>query len=143
MTIIELPDREIMEDADALEAWSMNQFRCAACYKTHVEASALDLAGLSTHHIVKRSRRLCHLPWNLLRLCMRCHECAEGSTMEDAPPLSFEACLGIKSEGLLDEWRPDMLAELWGYKLPEIEKLPEFFQLERNRRERLVPWRSL
>lgn len=140
--MIELPDREIMEDESALEAWSSLQYRCAFCWKTQREAF-YDIVGLSTHHMVKRSRRLCHLPWNLLRACWRCHECAEGSTIEDAPPLSFAACLGVKREGPLEDWNPDLLAELWGYKLPEIEPLPQFFVIERNRRERFIPWQSL
>lgn len=145
-----LPDREVMEDEETYGEWSASQYRCHVCWKDHREASFADVVGLSTHHLVKRSRRLCHLPWNLLRCCMICHELAEGAYMPDPaapglylPRLTFAICLGVKRELDAGEWRADLLEELYGARLPEIEPLPDYFVRQRERREPITPWRLL
>jgi hypothetical protein len=140
--MIELPSREEMESIETYEEWSSGQDRCAACYKKHDEAF-WDIVGLSTHHLVKRSRRLCHLPWNLLRLCMRCHELAELTRIGGLSPITFAIALTIKQEGLAEEWRPDMLEELYGARLPDLEPLPFWLIRERERREPIPSWRLL
>jgi hypothetical protein len=93
--------------------------------------------GLQNHHLVKRSRRLCHLPWNVLRLCSRCHDLAEGLTIRvdgvPLPKLSLGACLEIKRTIDPGCWRPELLRLLNGRELPDLEKLPVWFAVQRER----------
>lgn len=57
--------------------WSRrHNARCMACHITAGKAEFHRWPGLQTHHIVKPGRS--HESANLIRLCQRCHELAEG-----------------------------------------------------------------
>lgn len=90
--------------------------------------------GLSRHHLVKFRRS--DEATNLLVLCNRDHQLAEGILLRDPstglllPKLTLGMCLSIKkarSPELLDL---DRLAELYGQALPDFEPIPEFIERE-------------
>lgn len=145
MTLI-LPSRhELAGDAASLEmqAWSEQHDFCMACW---VQARWVWM-GCQTHHLVKRSRRVCHLAWNLLRLCERCHRLAEGERVrqgsEILPTLSFGVCLGLKQENDMENWQPELLELLFGRRLPAQEKLPHALVELRHRNRPFIDWREL
>ena len=136
------------QNDDALSAWSQTKPECAACWIGHREAESNGIAGLSSHHLIKRSRIRCDRPWNLLRLCERCHRLAEGECIRVngivLPVLTEGHCLWLKLTSDPDEWRPKLLAKLKApMKLEGLLPPPEFLVRERQRRRPLVDWREL
>lgn len=150
------------EECDALFEWSLEDHpsrdECACCWIPARQAAFHRWPGLQAHHLVKRSRRVCHERWNLLRLCRRCHDLAELHQIRECgvllPKLAFGICLTLKREQAIadarrlgtdeyGEWQPRLLAELYGRTLPDLEPLPQVFADERCRWKPFVPWRYL
>lgn len=136
------------ENDDAIRDWASGKTACAACWIDYVEAERSGFLGLQAHHIIKRSRVRCDRPWNLLRLCERCHRLAEGECIRVdgivLPVLTEGHCLWLKLTADPDEWRPKMLAKLKApVKLEGLLPLPIVLLRERQRRRPLVNWRDL
>lgn len=129
--------------------WSAARAFCYAC------GGPGDFRGLQTHHIVKQGRS--HEACNLVRLCARCHELAEGLDVRGPaktvylrrgrrvieerglgdllPKLTIGMCLTLKAMHDPDEVDLSRLQELRGSRLPDPEPVPEFFtrEYQRNR----------
>lgn len=65
------------KDQRFYKSWSESRTSCAACGISKVSAEKYRWPGLETHHIVKPGRS--HEACNLIRLCRRCHQLAEGN----------------------------------------------------------------
>ena len=136
--------RGIVGESDALlETFAAAHPRCACCWITHREAEATGFLGLQTHHLVKRSRCRCDAHWNLLRLCERCHRCAEGERVEGSSVLTMGSALWLKFCADPAGWRPRLLAEIYGRRLPDLEATPRWAIRERERRQPVNDWRNL
>lgn len=113
-----LPARDELENRRHLVDYAATIERCACCGINQRQAQRHRWPGLQVHHIVKRSRRLCHLAANLLCLCERCHRLAEGERVRVdgalLPTLSFAHCLWLKREAEPATWRPRLIAALLG-----------------------------
>lgn len=136
------------ENDDAIRRWAATKFRCAACWVDHRTAERMNLTGLQSHHIIKRSRIRCDRPWNLLRLCERCHRLAEGECIREGgvvwPVLTEGHCLWLKFLADPQEWRPRLLAELkTPTRLDGLLPVPERLLNERRQRRPLMDWRDL
>lgn len=136
------------ENDDAIREWASTKTACSACWIDHVEAERYGFLGLQSHHVIRRSRIRCDRPWNLLRLCERCHRLAEGECIRVdgvvLPVLTEGHCLWLKLTADPDEWRPKMLAKLKApVKLEGLLPVPVFFIRERQRRRPMVDWRDL
>lgn len=135
-------------DLSLLVAWSLTQTRCACCWIGQREAAFHRWPGLQTHHLVKRSRRVCHEPWNLLRLCERCHRLAEGERVRGSdgqllPVLTFGHTLWLKCAADPMAFRPDELRRSYGRGLPEMLPVPAVFVRERQRWRPVMDWRDV
>ncbi len=124
-------------DESPLVLWGLEHDRCMCCFASAERAAFEFWPGLQTHHLVKRSRRRCDEPWNLLRLCQRCHDLAELHTYRErgivVPKLPFEICLWVKRDQDYSSWSPLRLGEIYGRQLPRPTPLPEYFVRERER----------
>jgi len=121
--------------------WAKRHDFCQACGLS-IEAASLQIQGLTRHHMVRTGRA--HEGCNLLMLCHRDHDLAEGLTIRERgavlPKLTLGRCLTLKRYRELSEWNPDRLRELRLSNLPDLEPVPAF--LEREFRSR-VPDKSL
>lgn len=131
-----------------LVQWSYLHSLCMSCLVDQQRAEFLFWPGLETHHMVKRSRFVCHEAWNLLRLCSRCHQLFEGHTIrhesgEEYPRLEFGHALWMKREHDDRFWSPLRLAMIYDRPLPALEPPPPLIQRERERNQSLIPWRNL
>lgn len=105
------------KDESAYRAWGARRHYCYHCGTPR---------NLTTHHIVKQGRS--HDAANLVRLCIECHNLAEGLTVRDSrgevrPKLTLGKCLALKSMYDPDEYDPVRLQELRGSRLPDPEPL--------------------
>lgn len=110
--------------------WAFQHSHCQACGVS--EHQAVRLNGgvpLSTHHLiggVGRSHEAC----NLIRLCLTCHDLAEGKERVDSSgvrrsPLSTGQMLALKLDREPEEFNLARLAELAGHAV-EVEQVPEW-----------------
>lgn len=71
---------------------------------------------------------------NLLMLCGRDHDLAEGRSVRRngvlMPRLTLGVCLSLKRLHEPEEWDPERLARLLGENLPDLEPIPEFLFVE-------------
>lgn len=133
--------RGVVKDKDFYAAWNAAHDYCHCCgIAQHLAPSDYGGVGISTHHVVKsgRSDEAC----NLLRLCGRCHDLAEGHTIRRPdrttwPKLSLAVCLSIKLVRDPDDFDPVRLAALFGRRLPDALPIPDVFE-ESYRARR--PW---
>lgn len=127
------PKVGFVKDPAFYAAWAQAHRKCHACGIPTSKAKSMRWPGLSTHHIIKpgRSDEAC----NLLRLCQRDHDLAEGRSIRVngnlLPKLSIGICLSLKKECSPGEWDPERLAWLFGKSLPDLEPIPSFLLLER------------
>ncbi len=139
---------EIDETAgEAMKAWAERKPRCACCWIGHAEAERVRWPGIQVHHIIKRSRHRCDEPWNLLRLCERCHRLAEGEKVRERgmllPRIELGVTLWLKFVEDRREWNPAGLESIYHRRLPPLLGVPEEFLAERSRRQRFTDWRDL
>jgi hypothetical protein len=139
---------EAYEDSAAIVAWSATKLFCACCWIDHATAERTQLVGLAAHHVIKRSRIRCDRPWNLLRLCERCHRLAEGECIrvngEPLPTLTEGHCLWLKLETDRDEWQPKRLERLKApTRLADLLPVPRVFLRERAIYRPTIDWRDL
>ena len=127
-----------IKDAKFYAAWNAAHDYCQACgVPAHLAANQPHCAGvpLSTHHIVKFCRS--DEATNLLRLCYRCHQLAEGANLrvdgDLLPKLKLPVCLTIKQARDPEVLNLERLAELFGRTLPDAEPIPEFIELSYRR----------
>jgi hypothetical protein len=105
---------------------------CQACGIPCVQAVRQRWPGLSRHHLVKagRSDEDC----NLLVLCQRCHDLAEGLRIRVAgallPNLPLAVCLAIKQVRDPAAFDAVRLAVLRGRPLPDPLPIPAFIETE-------------
>lgn len=122
----------------ALHAWVQEHESCAACWwNPNLHRTDEYRTRVDVHHLIKQDRS--HEPCNLLRLCNKCHDLAEGHTIREngiaLPKLTLGMCLWLKVECDSENWNPGRLLELWHRaSLPELEPVPEVFLRERQRR---------
>lgn len=106
-----------VDDPAGYKEWAQAQTSCHCCGIN---------AGLTTHHIVKPGRS--DEPCNLLRLCMRCHDLAEGRSIRQGgkllPKLTLAHCLWLKREREPESYDRPRLARLYHRKLPRAAKPP-------------------
>lgn len=93
--------------------------------------------GLSTHHITKAGR--VHTPTNLIRLCQRCHDCAEGldtpiwlpdGTKFYMPKLTVGQVMWLKRHREPGQWDGIRMRELHMRPLPDLVPVPVVFLAE-------------
>jgi hypothetical protein len=117
--------------------WALEHRRCMACGVPYYHAAKQNHGvGLTRHHVVKFRRS--DEPCNLLTLCGRDHDLAEGRQVrvpggdgsEIYPALTLGVCLTLKTVRDPENWDPGRLAELFGRALPGREPIPEFLQRE-------------
>lgn len=106
------------KEPEVLAHFARTHPRCQACGTRH---------GLQIHHIVKQGRA--HEPTNLLRLCLRCHNLAEGLDVRGRdgrllPKLMIGHCLWLKREQDPRDYDPVRLQELRACRLPDPERPP-------------------
>jgi hypothetical protein len=132
---------------EAMKLWAGLSPRCACCWIDHRKAERERWPGIQVHHIIKRSRHRCDEPWNLLRLCERCHRLAEGETIRDRgvvlPKLSLGHTLWLKFVADPHEWEPEKMAAIYHRELPPLLGLPDAFQAERYSHKPMIDWRDL
>lgn len=138
---LERPGRTFpVDDPEGYRLWASERQWCHCC-GIDADLAVFAYAGipLSTHHIVKagRSDEAC----NLLRLCGRCHDLAEGRNLRVAsvllPHLTIAVCLTIKATRDAEAHDPARLAVLFGRRLPDPEPIPPVFEWEFRKRR---PW---
>lgn len=131
-----------VDDPAMYKQWAVDHPYCMACGVSAREAPFAPNCGgigLSTHHIIKpgRSDEKC----NLLRLCKRDHDLAEGMRIrvrgELLPVLTIGVCLTLKKVRDPGDWNPERLTELFRQTLPEMEAIPDVIQADWKRRH---PW---
>lgn len=121
-----------VKDPKFYKKWAEDHPRCQCCGIGETAARRRDGGvPISTHHIVKfkRSDEAC----NLLRLCNRCHQLAEGIRQVEGdllPKLTLGVCLTIKMMRDAEAYDPERLAQLRGCALPDPEPIPDFLQAE-------------
>lgn len=133
------------------ERWSACHNRCQVCGVSAAFARHNRWPGLSTHHIVKAGRF--HEATNLIRLCQRCHDLAEGldtpvwlPTKFYYPKLTLPHILWVKRDRDPDDFDPSRLAQILMRPLPEPQEPPGVFRAEYALRttgvkpERLDEW---
>ena len=110
------------------KAWGRRHDYCQACGQPEGRVC------LETHHLIKSGRA--HEGCNLLRVCRRCHNLAEGLDVREGgvilPKLSLGASLTLKRFREPEEWNPDRLRELRLSNIPDLEPVP--FHFERDYR---------
>lgn len=131
--------------------WCAVRRECQVCGIGDREAQFKRFPGLSTHHVVKAGRK--HEATNLIRLCQRCHDLAEGidvpvwvplttdpPTLSDGtaqtrkvyyPKLRLPHVLFAKRYVEPEDYLPHRLAEILMRPLPEPEEPPAVFRVER------------
>lgn len=126
-------DPVLYADWAALRPW------CQACGIGSREAVRLRWPGLSRHHVVKAGRS--DEPTNLLMLCRRCHDLAEGLSVREhdvlLPTLRLGVCLTLKALRDPQEYDPERLARLLHRPLPPLLPVPRAIASEYHRRR---PW---
>lgn len=123
-----------IDDDEWYAEWNRAHTFCHCCGIPASVASRERWPGLSTHHIVKqgRSDEAC----NLIRLCQRCHDLAEGHSIRDTrtgelfPTLPLAVCLTIKRLREPDDYDEARLLRLRGRPLPDPIPLPDVFAEE-------------
>lgn len=128
-----MPNTKAIKDKDFYSDWAVEHDFCQCCGIHRLKAQFERWPGLSTHHMVKpgRSDERC----NLLRLCERCHACAEMETRVDGkgqklPYLPLGVCLTIKQLREPEDVDLERLEYLYGQKLPVLEPYPQVYQDE-------------
>ena len=106
---------------------------CQACGVSSQSAPFAPHCGgvpLSRHHIVKFKRSDDRT--NILVLCHRDHQLAEGASIRDPrtrlllPRLTLGICLSLKKLRDPREYDEARLTELYGRALPDLEPIPKF-----------------
>lgn len=117
--------------------WCAAHDHCQSCGIDYQLAKSHRWPGLSTHHIAKAGR--VHAATNLLRLCQRCHNSAEGLTVSvqlpdgtkyKYPPLLFAHCHWLKIEREPAEYDAERLRRLRLGHLTEPEAPPAAYLAE-------------
>jgi hypothetical protein len=125
----------IVKDPEFYAEWALSHDHCQACGIPAREAAFQRWPGLSTHHMVKfkRSDEAC----NLLRLCKRCHDLAEGLTIRERgvlyPTLRLPVCLTLKLSREPGDFDAERLRVLYGRPLPDMQPVPEVIEAEFRR----------
>lgn len=126
------PKVKPVKDKIFYRQWAEEHDHCQACGIDAQRAVFERWPGLSTHHIVKfrRSDERC----NLLRLCQRCHDLAEGRQIRVGglllPHLTLAVCLGLKLCREPQDMSLERLEELYGRRLPDPGEIPEVIERE-------------
>lgn len=122
--------------------WGAAHEFCQSCGRSN-EQSRRDWGciPLSTHHFIKQHRA--HEACVLLRLCQGCHDLAEGRTIRVdglvLPKLTIGICRTLKLVRETSQVNWNRCRQLRGSELPELEKIPRFFEEQfRERRPGLV-----
>jgi hypothetical protein len=122
-------DAKPCKSAAAYAKWNKSHTYCQGC---GIEDS------LTTHHIVKCGRA--HEGCNLLRLCIHCHDLAEGLTIREngvvLAKFTIGVCLTLKYYREPLQWDYGRLRELRLSNLPDMEAVPS--RQERQFRSRIA-----
>ena len=122
-----------VRDAKFYATWNRNHTWCQCCGRDQYRAERDHYPGLSTHHIIKSGRS--DEATNLLRLCQRCHNLAEGIVTWRVPgqtceKLTIGMCLWLKWKQDPLDYNPIRLELLRGSRLPDKEPPPDFLLQE-------------
>lgn len=129
--------RKPKKNAEFYAEWSARHNDCQCCGIPKELAERLRFPGLSTHHIAKAGR--VHTSTNIIRLCQRCHDCAEGLDtpvwLPDGrkwyfPKLTFAHCHWLKLTREPKEYDAETLTRLRMGILHEPEPVPAVYQAE-------------
>ncbi len=125
------------KNAELYARWCDDHDFCQCCGIAKELASFMRFPGLSTHHICKAGR--VHHPANLIRLCARCHDLAEGLDtpmwLPDGskwypPKLRTTHMMWLKRSREPKEYDEAVLRKLHMRPLPELEPVPGVFNIE-------------
>lgn len=116
-----------LKDEVAYGTWALQNRFCWACGIPYYKAGQVN-RQLSTHHIIKsgRSDEFC----NLMRLCRRCHDSAEGQEFPNWTQLELGIALSIKKAMDPHAWNPERMAELYHKELPDLIPIPAEYDRE-------------
>jgi hypothetical protein len=124
------------KDREFYREWALDHPHCMACGIGETPARHERWPGLSTHHIVKNGRA--HEAPNLIRLCQRDHDLAEGHTVREAgavlPVLKPGMILLLKAVRDPGAWDPARLKALRFAGLPDLLPPPPAVEAEYRRR---------
>jgi len=132
----------VITDPEAREQWAMggdHHDRCAVCWRPWCLAGWL---GFDKHHLVHGSNGRSDEPCNLLLLCNDHHRHYHFGGVFDPitgvrlPDLTFAMLLSCKAES--SEWDAKRLAELYHRRLPDLERLPQYYLEARKRWRRSI-----
>lgn len=142
----DIPEEQVAQEA--LREWGRKKPRCACCWIGHQQAEFERWPGIQVHHIIKRSRHRCDEPFNLLRLCERCHRLAEGERVrqdsgELFPILTLGLTMWLKLTEDQAEWNPERLGQIYHRALPGLLPVPRVFWIERHKHVPVTDWRDL
>lgn len=122
---------------DFYDEWGKAHEECQCCGIGKELAERLRWPGLSTHHIAKAGR--VHTATNIIRMCQRCHDCAEqlttpvwlpGGVKWYFPILKFVHCHWLKIARSPKEYDAEILTRLRMGHLEEPEEPHPVFQAE-------------
>jgi hypothetical protein len=122
--------------------WAAQHKSCMVCGISEVDAMCHRWPGLDCHHIVKPGRA--HEATNLIRVCRRCHQLAEGSAIPGNingvkylwPKLTIENVIWCKM--LEDHESVDLLrlSELLGRYVPKPVEFDHLVRVEMMNRKK-------
>lgn len=125
------------KDEKFYKEWCAAHDHCQSCGVDYQLAKSNRWPGLSTHHIAKAGR--VHTATNLVRLCQRCHNSAEGLTVVvrlpdgtkyNYPALRFAHCHWLKMSREPAEYDAERLRRLRLGHLTEPEAPPAVYLAE-------------
>ena len=124
-----------LKDPEAYAYFSLTRQACHLCGIPLRFSQRQWGRALTNHHIIKpgRSDDIC----NLLRLCQRCHDSAEGRDVVYSgvryPKISIGVCLFLKKISEPGNYDQKRLEILFGKNLPQMEKIPSIYSQEWRR----------
>ena len=125
------PNRRGGEHDEFYAVWALQHTFCQACGVSEHQASQLNGGvPLSTHHIIGGAGRS-HEACNLIRLCLFCHDLAEGKRRVDRKgvrrePLDVGEILAIKQAREPQDVDTGRLSELAGQTIDEPTTIPSW-----------------